>query len=895
NGRYRRIRKSTTGESVPDAGGGPGVGGLNVFSNSTPLDPTILSELKQDPSIASCEPLMFVRITATPPRKMVDGRDPRSDRIGIPPMSPTLIGTEAAESPWELEAGRWLNLTDPEAIECVLGSAAAQRMELNVGDNLIVTSDATELSVKIVGLVKQARATPTIGSGGGLPTSSLFVPISLAEKFSGKKRETTVLCIELKDGVDAQEFRDRWNESLARKTPPSSFADTETVVRSMSGDRSVRGQRTQANWTLGVALLAAVFIIFTTLSMGVQEKVRQLAILRAVALTRGQIAGIVFFEALCLAIPGWIVGVITCSLVSIVTRICGIGDGGLLVLPDMESIVLGGLCSIGGAMIAAILPAWRAGRIAPIRAIQETTAIHQMTGRRILTMAVVGALLVSIHFVIVYWPEMPTTIRSVLYTVIGCPLMTIGFLLLTPMIVRIVETLLTRPLSKLMRLEPQLLFCSLSGNMGRSVGTAAAMTIGLGLFVSIHVWGFTMLVPFLPNDDVPNAFVAFLPDGLPEKEVSSVTTHPGIRVGECLPVAVEQMSISSAQLATPGFESTHRGNQNVVLAGFDLSEGMSGEHAIFHLKFIEGNAEEAIRKIESGERDGSRYCLIPDTMKTQLGLSIGSALELVPPKRPDRVVRYEVAGVVYIPGSIWLTKTSGMRRQGGRTLGLVLTTYENVRTDAELERIGFFWMNLEDRIDARKFEGSLQKIARRNVPENLQFSNGDEVAASRPIAKLWYAPEIIESVGDRSSGIIWGMSRLPIVILIITSLVVMNTILASVRTRTWEIGVLRAIGFSRSTIIRQILSESILVGLTAIFLSLAFGLTAGWCSVITARYMYVYAVTGLSPDLVIPWSSLTFGFGLALTLCVAAAIVPAIRTGRREVADLLRSGRAVVE
>ena len=68
-------------------------------------------------------------------------------------------------------------------------------------------------------------------------------------------------------------------------------------------------------------LLASLFIIFTTLSMGVNERIRQLAMMRAVAMTRAQVAGLIIAESLVLALIGWAGGLAAgWGLLKIMTR-----------------------------------------------------------------------------------------------------------------------------------------------------------------------------------------------------------------------------------------------------------------------------------------------------------------------------------------------------------------------------------------------------------------------------------------------------------------------------------------------------------------------------------------------------------------------------------------------
>jgi putative ABC transport system permease protein len=105
-------------------------------------------------------------------------------------------------------------------------------------------------------------------------------------------------------------------------------------------------------------------------------------------------------------------------------------------------------------------------------------------------------------------------------------------------------------------------------------------------------------------------------------------------------------------------------------------------------------------------------------------------------------------------------------------------------------------------------------------------------------------------------------------------------------------GVLRALGYTRLSLVRLVLAEAVLVGLVACLLSLAFGVMAGWCGAGISQYVSFFG--GLSPSLVIPWEKLSFGFGLTLLLCIAAALWSAVSTGRAEPLRLLQTGRTVI-
>src|SRR5205814_8312021 len=58
-----------------------------------------------------------------------------------------------------------------------------------------------------------------------------------------------------------------------------------------------------------VSMLAATFIVFSTLSMGVTERQRTLAMLRAIGAYRGQVARLVIIEGAYLGLAGAMLGV----------------------------------------------------------------------------------------------------------------------------------------------------------------------------------------------------------------------------------------------------------------------------------------------------------------------------------------------------------------------------------------------------------------------------------------------------------------------------------------------------------------------------------------------------------------------------------------------------------
>jgi putative ABC transport system permease protein len=123
--------------------------------------------------------------------------------------------------------------------------------------------------------------------------------------------------------------------------------------------------------------------------------------------------------------------------------------------------------------------------------------------------------------------------------------------------------------------------------------------------------------------------------------------------------------------------------------------------------------------------------------------------------------------------------------------------------------------------------------------------------------------------------------------MLVASLGVTNTVMASVRSRQWQFGVLRSIGVTRSQLLRLVIGEAVLLGLIGIGLGLAAGIEMS----IDARQLTVITV-GFKTDLFIPWGIIGMGAGVVMVIAVVGGIVPAWRVARTEPLSLLQAGRS---
>ncbi|MEW4453019.1 ABC transporter permease [Bremerella sp. JC817] len=885
------------------------------------LPASVVGQLRDDPRVVVAEPIFQtranIRPAEAPPRQREESPAPRREivpgelvRPGRFNAGPSLVGTEARLPVHPLRSGRWLNADDAGQLVGVLTAATAESWEVEVGDAVLLggMGPQTENKITIVGIVEQPQNLPGPSFRIGLPpsrdqaltrgpaSSALFVSMETAAVLTGKDPEANFVGLSLHEGTDSTAFKLEWLGRFQSSLPGIEMHTLADVAQEIDNSTTFEGVRSQAYAATGMSLLAALFIIFTTLSMGVHERIRQFAMLRAIGMTKGQIAIMLMIESIALGLIGWGGGLLA-------------GWGLLAILrqwhPDMVapdamlgtwSIVFSGLCAFGGALAAALLPAWKATRIRPLEAMAVQADVPIRRFPWMLTLG--GLILIAINPTLVFLVPMPDTLRYFASAAIGCVSMALGFLLIIPAVITTVELILAPILARGMGVHPRLLSNQLSSNLWRSLGITAALTLGLGLFVTMQTWGYSMLGPFLPGDWSPELIVKIGPSGLPESGVEEIRKVPGVVSDQCIPLAAEQVKFAT-DVTGAEVRATASRQDNCVMVGIDANMALGGAQPMFDFRFVEGNRDEALTKLQNG-----RYCLVPDHFQRESGLGVGDRFAVVPSSDPKNPIEYEIAGVVNMDGWHWMSKVGLRNRGGGRAAGLMFSPYQQVRSDFGINRDMFFWMNLEGTETEDEIRESLLSIAQANadtVPNRSPQgpAEGRGMFGGRGFGPGGRSPSVdmrsVEGVRTemqkRASGIIWALCQLPLITLAVTALGVVNAVAASVRARRWEMGVLRAMGTTRMGLLRMILAEAILIGLAACLLSLAFGVMAGYCGTGVTRYVNVRG--GLVTPLVIPWGQLAIGFGITLGMCLLAALSPALLTARRDTLGLLKDGRSV--
>jgi len=864
--------------------------------NPSEVPSEVLDALRADPAVAGVEPMWLQpavvhknsanKNSATNPAGAHQMEASATGRLRGQNGSPgrrsefMILATDLQQPPFDL-TGTWLNFTDASAAAAVVSKQAAGRLQVGLQDELLVSHNDRSFPLQIVGVLD----IPTLGADiDAVPKilapgrGEIFVSSATAERLFQSPAQTSFLALSLKPETNVTRFRFSWAPRLSQFRTPVQFQEAHEIEEALDEAATAENLRLQASATTGIALLLALLLIFCTVSMGVTELIRQFAILRAVVLTRLQLNLLVFSECLLLALIGFTGGIVVswCLLKLTVLTSTGLLHHGAVL--GGWSFALAAIATFGSALLAAVIPAWRASCVRPVDAMAPRNPL--VTSKTGVPSLLTGLLLIAANPLLTFRVAQHFPQQLLIVLAVGFTAMSAGFVLIAPAVVVVVDRYCGPWLSRLSKIDPKLLASQITTHIWRTTGAAISMAIGLGLFIAVQVWGFTMLKAFIVGPWAPDAVLAFQSGLLPENLVAEIARVPGIDSAHCLPIVVEQPRLLNDVTGSSKRASVTR-QDNVVIVGIDPLQAFGGPHPLMELDWVQGSPEEAIKMMING-----RGCLVPDHFLTETGFKIGDTFDLIPPENPTARTRYTIAGAVHLPGWHWQTKLTGFRSRTHRAAALVFANFAPVSEDFELPGATHLWFDYSSpQVDPRQITAAARTIYAKAVPNTAP----DTAATDEPQLRLMAVEEIRQMTRNNARRWIWAFSLLPLVATGIAAVGVLNVMLASVRSRCWEIGVLRAIGISQSAIIRAILAEGLMIGMIASALSIGFGILAGWCGCGIAQYMSFFG--GLSPELTVPWSTIAVGVCLVLAMAVLATLWPALSIGRLRPLTLLQRGR----
>jgi putative ABC transport system permease protein len=704
--------------------------------------------------------------------------------------------------------------------EVAIDKGVAGKKGFRLGERVGIETHSGVQRFRIVGIVKFAD----VSSIGSFTISAFDVPT--AQKLIGKPHGLDVIRVQAASGVPTTSV-------IAEIAPllPATAQVRNAQAQAKEDEKGVSGFTGFIQKALlafaGIALFVGAFVIANTLSITVAQRTREFATLRTLGATRRQVLRSVLLEALAIglfaSLAGLGLGFALAKGLSALFSAVGLDLPRAGTVFAIRTVIVSLLVGTLVTLLASLRPARRATRVPPIAAVREGSVLPDSKLARFGPVVGVGVLALGTALMCYgAFVHHISVARHLLSMGVGVLLMFVGMTIFAPKVVRPLAAVLGWPARRLGGAAGELALDNARRNPARTASTAAALMIGLALVTFVTVFaqgifkGFEGAVDQLFHADYAVAGSNF--DPVSAVAADRVARTPGVTV------------ISSVRSG-----SGRVSGQTVNVTG--VEPNMS---KVMNLQWFRGSPAVPARLGRDGAFVDKKYA-------KDNGLTVGSHLDLEVPS--GKYVTLTVKGIFTPPkgGSPFGEVTIGTRAFDAN--------YVNPKNELTLIKIA----GGVNAANTAKLERSAASFPDANVQTEAQFKHAQEKFMLNLLNILY---------------VLLGLS------VIISLFGIVNTLVLSVFERTRELGMLRAVGMTRSQVRRMIRHESIVTALIGGSLGIALGVFLG--------FLISKALAGEGVVFAVPYARLAVFVLAAILVGTLAAVFPARRASRLKVLEALQ-------
>ena len=578
-----------------------------------------------------------------------------------------------------------------------------------------------------------------------------------------------------------------------------------------------------------IALFVGSFIIYNTFSIIVAQRTKELALLRALGASRGQVLRSIILEALFVGLIASIIGVgfgilLAIGLNKLMQSIGFSGPDTPIVLPPV-AILVSLLVGTFITLVSALFPARRAATVPPIAAMRDVAVDRTGTSR---LRVAFGLILLALGAFMLWFGLNGNSDSGLQIIGGGAFFVFIALTVIGPVIATPFASVLGWPLQKASRITGRLARENAMRNPRRTSTTASALMIGIGLvgFIAVTAQSVKASTVDAINQSVTGQYVvtteSFGSTALPQSMAAELDAVAGVDVAAGISATFANINNSGKIILAVDPDAISQ------VIEFDDVEGSFASLGVGEIAASEKLAEEK-------------------------QLKIGDPVELV----------FLQGGATTLTlGSIYKTE---FPIQGP---GWIISTDQfNTLVPPSQQTFVAIYIKLDDTSSAG-VDAALPGLK--------------AVADTVPGAKLQNLDEYKKAQTDQVNQFLQIVYVLLALALIIAIVGVVNTLLLSVYERTRELGLLRAVGMSRRQVRSTIRLESVIISLMGTLIGLVIGIIFGW-ALVTA--LVDEGITSFA----IPWSQLFIIVIIAILAGVGAALYPARRAARLDVLRAISS------
>lgn len=650
----------------------------------------------------------------------------------------------------------------------------------------------------------------------------VFIPLSSAQKLFGLPYRINSIDAAYASGVDRNAVQAAVERAIGTGYTFGGLGSTDQLLASM--------QIAEFSFNMfGVfALLAGGFIILNTFRTVVSERRHDIGMLRAIGATRRVVVGMFLVEATFQGILGTAAGILMGyglanltigALASVTARYLriNIGPPEFTVATWIMAITLGMIVTL----MSALIPAVSAGRITPLEALRPALgAAYEAASRK---RGAIGGVMCGIAVALL-------ATRQTGAAAGGAVLFIIGLSLAAPVLVQPLSNAIGRFFDLFYSRETRLARSNLQRNPGRSATTASAMMIALAIVVAMLGIFQSIFSGFMGYiDKAMGADFLFIPNNI-------VLAQGNVAAGPRLATKIEHTQ-GIAAVGTLRIAIAKVKGASVQAVGIDPV----AYPKVADFVWQQGSGEAAIAALGTG-----RQLIANSIYASQNGLSVG---DLVMLETPKGTIGYRVAGI----GSDYLNAK----------LATVYISQAELKKEFGVTTDIMLLATLQPGADRAATKRALDAV----VPEFPAFRLYE--------SSQWKAEQLVTF--DQTMILMYsliGVLALP------SLLALMNTLAMSVLARTREIGMLRAVGSTRTQVKRMVMAESLMLSAIGTIFGLLAGLWLGYALVEATNSVFPMPYT-------FPLGGVVTAVLVGVVFGMLAALLPARSASKLDVVEAL--------
>jgi putative ABC transport system permease protein len=576
----------------------------------------------------------------------------------------------------------------------------------------------------------------------------------------------------------------------------------------------------------GVALFVGVFVIANTLSITIAQRTRELATLRTLGATRGQVLRSVLLEAFVIGLlasaTGLFAGLGLAKGLNSLFVSFGIDLPQAGTVFATRTIVVSLVVGVLITVLSALWPAFRATRVPPISAVREGAVLPPLLSAHASALIALGAIGVAVAVMLVgLFVGGLTTTQRLLAVGLGAGAVFLGVAMLAKTLVPPLASVLGWPAARFGGAAGALARGNAIRNPSRTAAAAAALMIGLALVTLVGVLAAGLKTRFSSSVDA-----------LFQADYALTATDNFSPIGTASAEALRQV---------PGVQvvSGVRAGEGRAFGKRIGVTGVAGDISkVISVDWVAGGPGTPATLGRNGAFVSKDYAKSHD-------LGVGSTIAVETPR--GNTMHLVVRGVFSPP-------------KGGSPYGDVTISTE--RFDAEYANP----QNVYTFVD----------VAGGATPANTQRL--EQALKPFPEAKIQTESEFKK---NQEQGIDTLLNLLYVLLslsIVVSLFGIVNTLVLTVFERTRELGMLRAVGMTRRQLRRMIRHESIVTALIGASLAIPLGVVLALMVGKAIEY----------PAFTIPWGSLVVFVIAAVLAGILAAIFPARRAAKLNVLEALQ-------